>query len=129
MRKKRKKWGQSGFPSLGPAGLIAKSTLENREIDSDPISAISAFLEIDSDPISAFLCAKSTLTPFLPPFLPFLHALRAAGALQLAAAFVAAEQWPSSLEMMTLDDHHAGAARKEGFVVGDIPSDQGRAGQ
>jgi hypothetical protein len=48
-----------------------------------------------------------------------VHPLRAADALQLAAAFVAAERRPSSLELVTLDDRLANAARKEGFVVLD----------
>ena len=46
-----------------------------------------------------------------------VHALRAADALQLAAAFVAAERRPTQLELVTLDDRLAAAARKEGFVV------------
>ena len=46
-----------------------------------------------------------------------VHPLRAADALQLAAAFVAAERRPTSLEMVTLDDRLADAARKEGFTV------------
>ena len=46
-----------------------------------------------------------------------LHPLRAADALQLAAAFVSAERRPSSLEVVTLDDRLAAAARKEGFVL------------
>jgi uncharacterized protein len=41
-----------------------------------------------------------------------VHALRAADALQLAAAFVAAERRPPQLE-----ERLAAAARKEGFVV------------
>lgn len=49
-----------------------------------------------------------------------VHALRAADALQLAAAFVAAENRPSSLEVVTLDDRLSEAARKEGFVVGAV---------
>lgn len=49
-----------------------------------------------------------------------VHALRAADALQLAAAFAAAERRPPSLEMVTLDERLAGAARKEGFVVVDL---------
>lgn len=49
-----------------------------------------------------------------------VHALRAADALQLAAAFTAAEGRPASLEMFTLDERLAGAARKEGFVLIDI---------
>jgi hypothetical protein len=50
-----------------------------------------------------------------------VHPLRAADALQLAAAFVAAERRPSSLEVVTLDDRLAAAARKEGFVVIEVP--------
>jgi uncharacterized protein len=51
-----------------------------------------------------------------------VHPLRAADALQLAAAFIAAERRPSSLEVVTLDDRLAAAARKEGFVLTDVPS-------
>lgn len=51
-----------------------------------------------------------------------VHPLRIADALQLAAAFVAAERRPSSLEVITLDDRLAAAASKEGFVlVGEPP--------
>ena len=46
-----------------------------------------------------------------------VHPLRAADAQQLAAAYAAAERRPSSLEVVTLDDRLATAARKEGFVV------------
>jgi predicted nucleic acid-binding protein len=46
-----------------------------------------------------------------------VHPLRAANALQLAAAFVAAERRPSSLELITLDARLATAARKEGFTL------------
>ena len=46
-----------------------------------------------------------------------VHPLRAADALQLAAAFIAAERRPSSLDIVALDDRLAAAARKEGFVV------------
>jgi uncharacterized protein len=52
-----------------------------------------------------------------------VHPLRAADALQLAAAFIAAEQRPASLEMITLDERLAGAAQKEGFSVIDIATD------
>ena len=51
-----------------------------------------------------------------------VHPLRAAGALQLSAAFIAAERRPSSLEMVTLDDRLAAAARKEGFVLIETPT-------
>ena len=49
-----------------------------------------------------------------------VHPLRAADALQLAAAFIAAERRPSSLEVVTLDDRLADAARKEGFELIEI---------
>jgi predicted nucleic acid-binding protein len=51
-----------------------------------------------------------------------VHALRAGDALQLAAAFVAAERRPPSLEVVTLDERLAGAARKEGFDVIEVTS-------
>ena len=46
-----------------------------------------------------------------------VHPLRAADALQLAAAYIAAERRPTTLEMVTLDERLATAARKEGFGV------------
>jgi uncharacterized protein len=46
-----------------------------------------------------------------------VHALRAADALQLAAAVVAAEGQPASLVVVTLDERLAAAARREGFTV------------
>jgi hypothetical protein len=49
-----------------------------------------------------------------------VHVLRAADALQLAAAFVAAESRPASLSFVTLDDRLAEVARKEGFALIDI---------
>ena len=51
-----------------------------------------------------------------------VHPLRAADALQLAAAFAAAEGRPPSLELITLDDRLRTAARKEGFAVVEIAS-------
>jgi uncharacterized protein len=46
-----------------------------------------------------------------------VHPLRAADALQLAAAFVAAANRPSTLGLVTLDGRLADAARKEGFML------------
>lgn len=46
-----------------------------------------------------------------------VHPLRAADAFQLAAAYIAAERRPPSLELITLDERLGSAARKEGFVV------------
>lgn len=45
------------------------------------------------------------------------HPLRAADALQLGAAIVAAEEAPASLEFATLDRKLAEAATREGFQV------------
>jgi len=52
-----------------------------------------------------------------------VHPLRAADALQLAAAFVAAERRPASLQAVTLDDRLADAMRKEGFALIDVAAD------
>jgi predicted nucleic acid-binding protein len=49
-----------------------------------------------------------------------VHRLRAADALQLAAAFVAAERRPVSLEVVPLDERLADAMRKEGFALIDV---------
>jgi predicted nucleic acid-binding protein len=59
---------------------------------------------------------RETATRFLR-----VHPLRAADALQLAAAFLAAERRPASLDIVALDDRLATAARREGFVVLDAP--------
>ena len=45
------------------------------------------------------------------------HVLRAADALQLAAALVAAEELPGSLTFVTFDRQQAHAAEREGFPV------------
>lgn len=46
-----------------------------------------------------------------------LHPLRAADALQLAAALAASEDRPATLPLVTLDDRLVVAAEREGFVV------------
>jgi predicted nucleic acid-binding protein len=45
------------------------------------------------------------------------HPLRAADALQLAAAFIAAERRPPTLALVTLDERLRAAAAKEGFAA------------
>ncbi len=50
-----------------------------------------------------------------------LHPLRAADALQLAAALVACDERPHVLPFVTLDDRLGDAARREGFVVLPVP--------
>ncbi|OFW05879.1 MAG: hypothetical protein A3H96_15765 [Acidobacteria bacterium RIFCSPLOWO2_02_FULL_67_36] len=88
----------------------------------DPRAAIGAFDRLNRladgwhevDPSDA---VRETAVRFLR-----VHPLRAADALQLAAAFVAAERRPSSLEVVTLDERLAAAARKEGFALIDVPA-------
>ncbi|HEX7940110.1 MAG TPA: hypothetical protein VF483_14075, partial [Gemmatimonadaceae bacterium] len=46
-----------------------------------------------------------------------LHGLRSGDALQLAAAVVASDNRPSTLDLVTLDRRLADAADKEGFRV------------
>jgi len=46
-----------------------------------------------------------------------VHPLRAADALQLSAAILAAERTPETMEMVCLDHRLSEAARKEGFVI------------
>jgi predicted nucleic acid-binding protein len=46
-----------------------------------------------------------------------VHPLRAADALQIAAAFVASDRRPPSLHVVTLDDRLANAMAKEGFPI------------
>jgi len=48
-----------------------------------------------------------------------VHPLRAADSLQLAAAFLASEGRPSTLELVCLDDRLVTAAQREGFQVRD----------
>jgi predicted nucleic acid-binding protein len=49
-----------------------------------------------------------------------VHPLRAADALQLAAALVAAERRPPTLSLVTCDDRLRDAAGKEGFLLDPI---------
>ncbi len=49
-----------------------------------------------------------------------VHGIRAADALQLAAAVVAAEGQPATLEIVSLDERLGDAARREGFTVRDL---------
>lgn len=51
-----------------------------------------------------------------------VHPLRAADALQLAAALIAADHDPARIELVCLDERLNEAARKEGFVLGAGPA-------
>jgi predicted nucleic acid-binding protein len=50
-----------------------------------------------------------------------LHPLRAADAMQLGAAHLAAERRPATLEIVTLDERLQVAAAKEGFQITAVP--------
>lgn len=94
-----------------------------REGATDDRILIEAFrrlqeLEIRWQEIDPSDVLRETATRFVR-----VHPLRAADALQLAAAFVAAEQRPGSLNVVTLDDRLADAARKEGFAVIDLAAE------
>lgn len=49
-----------------------------------------------------------------------VHPLRVADALQLAAAYLASDRKPGTLDFLTLDERLASAAQKEGFAVIEI---------
>jgi predicted nucleic acid-binding protein len=49
-----------------------------------------------------------------------VHPLRAADALQLAAAWLGSERRPASLPVVTLDDRLRAAAAREGFPLVDV---------
>lgn len=49
-----------------------------------------------------------------------VHPLRAADALQLAAAYIGSERSPTTLPVITLDDRLAEAAQREGFTLVEI---------
>ena len=49
-----------------------------------------------------------------------VHPLRAADALQLAAAGVASERRPSTIGFVTFDDRLRDAASREGFLIADV---------
>jgi predicted nucleic acid-binding protein len=69
----------------------------------------SAWHEVDPSDV-----VRETAARFLR-----IHPLRAADALQLAAAFLAADRRPASLELVTFDERLGVAARREGFAVID----------
>ncbi len=84
-------------------------------------TALSAYARLDAlaaawneiEPVQAVRRAAARLLR--------VHQLRAADALQLAAAITASEGDPRSMPFVTLDDRLAQAARREGFPVIEIP--------
>lgn len=93
-----------------------------RETRLPPRAATLAFQRLDAlarswhrvEPVEVI---RQTAKRFLR-----VHPLRAAGALQLAAAFLASEGQPSTLGFVCLDDRLSTAAQREGFHLIDESS-------
>lgn len=94
------------------ASAIARRERDGSLSDNQALAAL--------DQLSAFASAWSEVIPStqvraMAQRLLRLHPLRAADALQLAAAVVAAEHEPRSLDFVCLDQRLAAAASREGF--------------
>jgi predicted nucleic acid-binding protein len=110
-------WGSEVECALALARLERAAAIGANEI----VTAFSRLrqLKLTWHEIDASDIVRETAVRFLR-----VHPLRAADAPQLAAAFVAAEGRPASLELVVLDDRLRLAARREGFAVAEIvPSD------
>jgi predicted nucleic acid-binding protein len=108
----------------GHIGVVASALARlKRDAALDPQAAALAFSRLEQLAAGWHEVDPSDIVRETATRLLRVHPLRAADALQLAAAFIAAEQRPASLEMLTLDDRLASAARKEGFAVIDIAAD------
>ncbi len=109
-------WGTEVECASAIARLARDGLLEGRAVDE----AFERLKELSGGwhEIEATDAVREAAVRFLR-----VHPLRAGDALQLAAAFIAAERRPSSLELVTLDERLAEAARKEGFVL-QIPADR-----
>jgi uncharacterized protein len=83
-----------------------------RESDARLAERRAAELTVASRVVVDVDAVKSYVTRLLR-----VHSLRAADALQLAAALVRANGQPEGRLLCTLDERLAGAARREGFVV------------
>ncbi len=88
-----------------------------RDDDLADASASAAFRRLDALAPSWTEILPSDALRELARRLLRVHSLRAADALQLAAATLAAERRPPALELVTLDERLASAAEREGFRV------------
>ncbi len=82
--------------------------------------ATEAFLRLDQLAASWFEVEPHDEIREVARRLLRVHPLRAADALQLAAAYVVSERRPPTLEVVTLDDRVRQAGLKEGFVLTPI---------
>jgi hypothetical protein len=88
-----------------------------REGALTPAAATECFLRLDALSLSWLQVEPLDELREVARRLLRVHPLRAADALQLAAAYLAAERRPPTLTVVTLDTRLAEAARKEGFLV------------
>lgn len=91
-----------------------------REAALTPADAADAFRRLDLLARSWFEIEPHDELREVARRLLRVHPLRAADALQLAAAYLAAERRPPTLEVVTLDERLRHAALKEGFRVADV---------
>lgn len=95
----------SALQRLAREGILTRAEGEKAEAKLQAFA--SEWIEVDPTPK-----VRDSALRFLR-----VHALRAADALQLAAAFVAAEGNPTALEFVCLDQRLCEAAAKEGFRI------------
>lgn len=91
-----------------------------REAALTPADAADAFRRLDLLARSWFEIEPHDELREVARRLLRVHPLRAADALQLAAAYLAAERRPPTLEVVTLDERLRHAALKEGFRVSKV---------
>lgn len=103
-------WGSS----VECASAIARTEREGVLTPADAAAALARLRAVANSwtEIPAVSLVREQTTRLLR-----LHPLRAGDALQLAAAIVASDFQPSSLEVITLDSRLAIAAEREGFTV------------
>lgn len=82
-----------------------------------PDDATAAFARLDQLAASWFEIEPHDEIREVARRLLRVHPLRAADALQLAAAYLVSERRPPTLEVVTLDDRVRQAGLKEGFVL------------
>jgi predicted nucleic acid-binding protein len=103
-------WGTE----LECASAIARSERERRIVGPE---MTTAFAKLEALRASWVEIEPSAILREIALRLIRVHPLRAPDALQLAAATVASEHRPPSLQFVTLDDRLADAASREGFPV------------
>jgi predicted nucleic acid-binding protein len=91
-----------------------------REAALTPAEAAEAFQRLDLLARSWFEIEPHDELREVARRLLRVHSLRAGDALQLAAAYLAAERRPPTLEVVTVDERLRQAAVKEGFRVLDV---------